>query len=179
LPIEVYIARHATPDWTRTDIRYDVAPGPPLTPQGEAESYELGTFLVERRISRLYTSPLVRACRTAELAAEVLMVSHVVDQAIAEWSDDDTSETVASRLMPFWRRVCLESEREGPVCLVTHGGPLGLLLHTLGLPKEILASYRGRFDRNPAPPAGVWSAVQSATGSPWELELVFAPKGAK
>ena len=34
----VYLARHATPDWNRKDIRYDVAPGPDLVAQGEAEA---------------------------------------------------------------------------------------------------------------------------------------------
>ena len=62
----IYLARHATPDWSRTDLPYHLLPGPPLVPQGEAEAAELGRFLREAGVSRLYTSPLERARRTAE-----------------------------------------------------------------------------------------------------------------
>ena len=65
----IYLARHATPDWNRRDIRYDIAPGPDLVPQGEAEAAQLGEFLRTTGVTRIYASPLVRTRRTAEIAA--------------------------------------------------------------------------------------------------------------
>ena len=56
----LYLARHATPDWNMRDIRYDIPPGPPLVPQGEAEAAQLGEFLRQAGVVQIYVSPLVR-----------------------------------------------------------------------------------------------------------------------
>ena len=68
----VYLIRHATPDWSRTDIRYDIPPGPPLTSQGEAEAQQLGEFLQTIPVKHIYASPLERTSRTAQIAAAAL-----------------------------------------------------------------------------------------------------------
>lgn len=176
MPIEIYVARHATPDWSRQDLRYDVLPGPPLTSAGESEARLLGEFLREKSVNRIYASPFERAHRTAELAAEVMGTSMVVDEAIREWAQGETPDTVSSRVLPFWERICLEAEREGPVCLVTHGGPMRLILHTLGMTRETMETYTVRFDaNNPAPPTGTWLATTSGSGRLWTLDMVFVP----
>ena len=72
MAVEIYIARHATPDWHRTDIPYDIAPGPPLTPQGEREAIALGEFLHSRSVQKIYASPLERAHQTGLLAAQIM-----------------------------------------------------------------------------------------------------------
>ncbi|MBX9627651.1 MAG: histidine phosphatase family protein [Gemmataceae bacterium] len=63
----VYLARHGETEWSksgqhtgRTDI--------PLTPQGEADAKKIGTRLAGITFARVFTSPLGRARRTAELA---------------------------------------------------------------------------------------------------------------
>ncbi len=61
----VFLARHGTPDWNMTSIRYDIPPGPPLVPQGEEEAAKLGKFLKSQNVQLVYASPLVRARRTA------------------------------------------------------------------------------------------------------------------
>lgn len=175
----IYVARHATPDWSRTDIPYDRPPGPPLTPTGEREALALGAYLRTCGISHVYTSPLERARRTAELAAEVIGIQPQVEDAIAEWRKDETRELVAARVKDFWERIVVESVTSGPICLVTHGGPMGLILSHLGLSSEQLRPFTSRFDhRNPAPPAGLWRALQDTTGHQWELNLVFTPNQA-
>lgn len=177
MPVKIYLARHASPDWQRTDIRYDIAPGPPLTARGEAEARELGAFLRSRSVRKLYASPLERAHRTASLAGEILGICPTMEDAIAEWRRDETTAMVTERLLPFWERICLESNEEGPLCLVTHGGPLGLLLRRLGMSADELKGHAERFDNNnPAPPAGLWLAVSRDVTSPWELEMVFSPR---
>ena len=64
---EVWIARHGETPWTistrhtgRTDL--------PLTAGGEAEALRLRARLAGRTFARVWTSPLVRARRTCELA---------------------------------------------------------------------------------------------------------------
>lgn len=63
----VYLARHGETEWSlagrhtgRTDI--------PLTATGEADARKIGTRLASISFSRVFTSPLQRARRTAELA---------------------------------------------------------------------------------------------------------------
>lgn len=177
MAVEIYIARHASPDWSRDDIPYDIPPGPPLTPQGEREAKALGEFLRTRSISKVYASPLERAHRTALLAAQVIDQVVTVAEAIAEWRDDETPELVSARVTPFWQALSGESEICGPICVVTHGGPLGLLLHQMGLPAVQRKKYMARYDNVIAPPAGTWLASRSSVNDNWELELVFTPGG--
>lgn len=172
----IYIARHASPDWSRTDIAYDRPPGPPLTSAGEKEALALGAYLRSCGISVLYASPLERAWRTAELASKVVGIDAQVEEAIAEWRKDETRDIVAVRVLSFWERIVVDSKATGPICLVTHGGPMRLILSHLGLTSEQLSPFTSRFDHhNPAPPAGLWRAVQDATEDRWELNLAFTP----
>lgn len=172
----LYLARHATPDWSRTDLPYHLPPGPPLVPQGEDEAAELGRFLRAAGVTRLYASPLERARRTAEIAASVAELPFQVEAAIAEWRPEEKTEHIRVRFWPVWERVIAQSLQSGPIALVTHGGPIGFFLDELGLPKDTLAYYKRTFDRNnPAPPAGVWKAARPASGEPWDVSLAFVP----
>jgi hypothetical protein len=87
---------------------------------------------------------------------------------------------VRARLWPVWvhaGELCLDA---GPVALVTHGGPIGLLLTELGLDAKQLAHYQATYDRrNPVPPAGAWRAVRTSPDAPWALELAFTPEAHK
>lgn len=175
MTIHIYMARHASPDWNRKDIRYDIPPGPDLTAQGESEATALGQFLSTRSIQKVYASPLERAHQTAIIAGTVLGVSPTIDHAIAEWTRDETAELVAERIVPFWNRISAESAQQGPVLFVTHGGPLGYLLYHLGMPRNELSRYRERYADQAAPPAGLWSASSETAAGPWHLDLVFMP----
>lgn len=177
MAVEIYIARHASPDWERTDIPYDIAPGPPLTPQGEREAIALGEFLYSKSIRKIYTSPLERAHRTGLLAAQIMDLEVTMSESIAEWRDDETPELVWARVAPFWQELCEESELCGPVCIVTHGGPTGLLLHQMGMPKDQRESFEARFNKVVAPPAGAWLASRQNANVDWELKLMFTPGG--
>jgi probable phosphoglycerate mutase len=63
----LYLVRHGDTDWTdthqrtgRTDL--------PLNERGEARAKVLGNFLRRLQFSQVFTSPLIRALRTCELA---------------------------------------------------------------------------------------------------------------
>ena len=177
MTVKIYLARHATPDWSRTDIRYDIPPGPPLTAQGEAEAAQLGEFLRQAGVKRMYASPLERTRRTAEIAGGLAGVTPITEETIAEWRRGESEAEVSARLNGLWEKLCRESESVGPIALVTHGGPIKAILQNLGMPRTTADEYCRKFDRgNPLPPAGVWLATSSSLETPWQLELVFTPQ---
>ena len=76
----VYLARHGETEWSksgqhtgRTDL--------PLTATGEADGHRLKARLAGLTFEHLFTSPLSRARRTAELAG----FTPVVDPDLLEW----------------------------------------------------------------------------------------------
>jgi len=102
LPL-VYLARHGDTAWTltgqhtgRTDL--------PLIEQGESQARELGADLAGLRIDRIFSSPLRRARRTAELAMPHAAIE--LDDDLMEWDYGDyegkrTVDIKAER--PGWR----------------------------------------------------------------------------
>jgi probable phosphoglycerate mutase len=80
----IYLARHGETEWSksgqhtgRTDL--------PLTAAGEESARKLGERLKGLTFDHLFTSPLTRAKRTAELAG----YSPVVDHDLLEWNYGD------------------------------------------------------------------------------------------
>lgn len=177
MPAVVYLARHATPDWARTDIPYDVPPGPPLTAQGEQEAVKLGDYLRTTQVTRLIASPLERAFRTAQLAGQQAALAPEVDHAVAEWRRGEPEAEVLARLVPRITAAFDASHAAGPVAFVTHGGPIRILLQHFGLSQAEIDFYRRQFDRdNPLPPSGVWRIVRAADGTFGVPELVHTPQ---
>lgn len=172
----IFLVRHATPDWSRTDLRYDIPPGPPLTPAGEAEATQLGAFLQSAGVTQLYASPLERTMRTAALAADIAGASWRVVPEIAEWRNGETEQDVLSRIRPIVD-TAFEAGPAAPLAIITHGGPVRLLLQDLGLDQAEMDFYRRQFDsENPLPPAGAWRITREPNGQMKKPELVFAPQ---
>src|SRR5574337_1070124 len=94
----VYLIRHATPDWNRTDLPYAVLPGPPLTPQGVDEAMQLGYFLREAGVSQILTSPFERAVHTARIAAGVVGVLMEQEEGLTEWRPDEKADAIRARV---------------------------------------------------------------------------------
>ena len=174
----LYLVRHATPDWSRTDLRYDIPPGPPLTAQGEQEAVALGDFLRRAQVTRLYASPLDRTLRTAALAAQALdHLLPITDESLAEWRQGESDQQVLARIRPRVDAALDESTQTGAVALVTHGGPIRLILADWGLDRAEIDYYRRLFDRdNPVPPAGVWRLARDRDGRLLKPELVHTPQ---
>jgi probable phosphoglycerate mutase len=174
---KVFLARHATPDWTRTDLRYDVPPGPPLTPAGEAEAARLGEYLRGEGVVRIAYSPMERARRTALIAADVAVVPAYEELGFGEWRRDEPESAVLERVRPVFEALVAASRQEGPVAVVSHGGPIFFLLRSLQVAQAELDHYRNQFDhRNPLPPAGAWSVTRDALDAAWHVRLAFAPR---
>jgi 2,3-bisphosphoglycerate-dependent phosphoglycerate mutase len=174
----VYLARHATPERARPDLPYHIPPGPMLTERGLQEAAELGSFLREAGVMRLFASPLERAWRTASIAGEIIQAPLELDLDLAEWRPDEVEKTVAERAWrAFGRSAQLSAQLAAPVTLVTHGGPVLLLLKALGMPEPTVQRYRIFDSRNPIPMAGAWR-VERSQGT-LQIQLVFGPTGVK
>jgi len=175
-PQIIYLIRHASPDWKRTDIPYDVPPGPPLTEKGRQEAEALGQFIKQAGVRKLYYSPLERSAHTAQIAAALAQVPAEEQPGLAEWRNGESEAEIQARFWPLLEGFLQESAQSGPLGLVTHGGPIAHLLKQLGMEAGRLEKMRRAFDRsNPLPPAGVWAARRESEDDGWSLELVFAP----
>jgi len=168
----IYLARHATPDWTRKDIPYHLPPGPPLTEQGLVEAQALGAFLHQAEIQYIYASPLERCQKTAQIVGEICQAPVETVQGLIELQPGEETDTVRARVVPVFDKAGLYSQEAGPVALITHGGPVDVLLSTLGIEVGPLRIFD---HRNVVPPAGAWLATRQEQDRPWELSLVFKP----
>lgn len=176
--MKIFLLRHATPDWSRKDIPYDILPGPALLAKGEAEAQALGEFMKLEGLKKLYYSPFERAARTAKIVAAVNGIPCIEEKRLAEWRGvDETEAQVRARMSSLFERAAQESMELGPIGLVSHGGPIALLLLELGFPHDELAPYRKMFDTtNPLPPAGVWKIKKvNNDEDDWDFQLVFTP----
>ena len=158
----------------RADIPYDTPPGPALTAEGEVQARLLGEYLLPLQIARLYSSHFLRAQQTAAIAADQVGLRVRIETGIGEWHASERARDVVARVERVLERIRQESESEGPVCLVSHGGPIGVMLRKLGMDREQVDVYRSTFGGStPSPHAGVWRIT--ANGDRCEYALVFQP----
>jgi broad specificity phosphatase PhoE len=176
--MKVFLIRHASPDWQRRDIPYDIHPGPTLTPKGEKEAEALAEFLKSEGLVKLYYSPFARAAGTARIVAARNGIPAVEDPGLTEWRmADEVESRVRLRMVSSFQQAARESQDGSPTGLVSHGGPIALLLQELGIQQDKLAKYRTLFDTtNPLPPAGVWEVEKGAGEEGWKFEMVFRPE---
>ena len=95
----------------RRDIRYDVAPGPDLVPQGEAEAARLGEFLRDAGVTRIVASLLVRTHRTAEIAGAIAGARATVDEAVREYAREENDDIVFARFFPLLETIFSDAGR--------------------------------------------------------------------
>jgi hypothetical protein len=98
-------------------------------------------------------------------------VASIESPGLIEIQPGEKPEDVLKRLWPVWEAAITESKS---AALVTHGGPVAILLEKFGMSQETLSYYKRTFDRNnPLPPAGAWQ-VAPLDGA-WTLNLAFIP----
>ncbi len=174
----LYLTRHAQPDRTRLDLPYHLLPGPPLTERGLQEAAELGDFLRRAGVRTILTSPLERCQHTARIAAEIAGASLQTDPALAEWQPTEKAEDVRRRIWPVFERAAQASSVEAPLAIVSHGGPIGVLLEALGIERSTLLKNYCYDYGNPLPTAGAWRVERDGAESAWKLDLAFVPLSA-
>ena len=174
---KIYLVRHASPDWERRDIPYDIHPGPPLSLKGRQEAEAVADFLKEQGVVKLYYSPFERSTTTAQIIAARNQIPAAEETRLAEWREvAEKKESVTERMWSVFDQMVNESAIVGPVALVSHGGPITFLLLALGMTEKTLSVLKEKFDGfNPLPPAGVWSAEWNTDANAWNLDLMFTP----
>lgn len=80
-PPTIYLARHGETEWARNG-RHTGRTDIPLTAKGEADAAKLGTRLTGLSFSKVFSSPLLRAKRTAELAG----FTPAIEPDLLEWN---------------------------------------------------------------------------------------------
>ena len=178
VPMKIFLIRHATPNWNRKDIPYDIFPGPLLTPKGEKEAEALAAFLKSEGVGKLYHSPFARAANTAQIISAINRIPCVEESRLAEWRmQEETENQVRRRMKAIFDQSLAEVAGWGSIGLVSHGGPIGALLLELGIDPNELAVCRTRFDTtNPLPPAAAWQVERKdGKNSSWNFSLKFIP----
>ena len=169
---ELYLIRHAQPDRS-SGIRYDVEPGPPLTPLGQEEARQAAYWLDDRGLEYIYSSPFLRTTATADTIVEQLALPISYVQALAEFGPGESEATVRTRVATFLSE--LDQSPLRSIALVSHGFCIKMLLfHTTHDTNDLKAHV---YDfGNCAPTAGIWHGQRTPEG--WQWQLAFRPNHA-
>ncbi len=166
----LYLARHATPDRSRSDVSYNLPPGPDLTEAGKEQAAALGAFFLSAGVKHILSSPFTRALSTARIAGEVSGAFIEVNPDLKEWGLDELEKSVAERMRCAFNVASGISADTGPVALISHGSPVMSLLKDLGMDSSSLEKHRIYDGRNPLPMAGAWEVRRSI------LRLAYLPE---
>jgi broad specificity phosphatase PhoE len=167
----VYLIRHAMPQQPYNG-RYDLPPGPALSDHGRQQADQLGQFLQDKAIDRIYHSPLLRTIETAAIVAQYVGRPSQQADDLAEWRQGENGAAVRQRIVAFWESAVMENGA-GATAVITHGGLVDQLL--LHLSDDQIDLSQHRYWGGPSiPPAGVWLAEQMDNGR-WRLALIFNP----
>ena len=99
----IYLVRHGETAWTQT-AQHTGRTDLPLNEQGERQAREVGARLTALRIDLTLSSPLLRACRTAELSMPNSRVE--ADDDLMEWDyglNEGRSTVDIEAERPGWR----------------------------------------------------------------------------
>jgi broad specificity phosphatase PhoE len=156
----VWLARHGEAH-NPAELLYGRMPRVRLTPEGRRQARALADFLASRPLAAIYSSPMLRARRTAEAVlatrADVPRIRidsdlqevrtgwqgeplHALEQINYDFyahprSHDDESLQMIHDRMQRWRHRVLRRHAGGEVLGVSHGDPVLILAGTLsGLP---------------------------------------------
>jgi broad specificity phosphatase PhoE len=102
LPV-VYLARHGNTAWTATGQHTGLT-DLPLTPNGECNAGRLGERLKGMTFAKVFTSPLQRASRTAELAGFGAVAE--TDPDLVEWDYGQYEGLTSAQILaqrPDWQ----------------------------------------------------------------------------
>jgi len=98
---DVWLVRHGATEWSRSG-RHTSTTDLPLLPEGEAAARSLAPRLAEQAFALVFTSPRLRARRTAELAG---FPDAEVDEDLVEWDYGDYEGVTTDEIresVPGW-----------------------------------------------------------------------------
>ena len=118
--------RHGQSTWNVIDRMQGQAAHPPLTELGREQAGQVAENLANRGVTRVLSSPAVRARETADIIADRLGLVATVEPLLLELGLDEPIEEVLTRIQHF-----LALELPGNVVAVSHGDPIGLAVGML------------------------------------------------
>jgi broad specificity phosphatase PhoE len=182
----IWLARHGEVH-NPSNLLYGRLPRMGLSPEGRRQAQALSTFLAERPLAAIYSSPMLRARRTAEviLASHPALVRLHIDSDLNEirtaWQGEplaaleainwdfyshprepgDESLAMIQARMLRWLKRMLRRHAGAEVVAVSHGDPILILAGTLqGLPLD----PEGIFPRPYIEPASLYQLRFDAQG---------------
>ena len=193
------LVRHGESTWN-ADGRWQGWADPPLSDVGEQQARDAAERLVDTGLTRVASSDLQRARRTAELIAEKLALGEVlvmpdlrerdvgafsgltraeIDVRFPGWDHlhlapgAEPSAAFAARVRRGLDQVATAAGEDDVVLVVTHGGSIRMMERELGIePPPRTPNLSGRWFELPAGGAGL---VAGDPVVPLDPDLVTAP----
>lgn len=173
--MKIHLIRHGETDWNKLrkfQGRADV----PLNAQGELQAKWVAERYLGSNIDAIYTSPLIRAYKTANEISKTTGIKMNIISALSEidvgdwqgktWEEAQNLPSSGESVDAFFARAAsainevIESGK-AEVVVVTHGGTLRMILtYLLGLSIE---------DREHFKPSNVGVYIVEKTGGSWKL----------
>ena len=100
MTMEVFIIRHAQPEWVKNGLN---VVNPPLTELGHQQAKALAESLRNEHFDEIFVSPLLRAKQTAEPVLEVLSREMVIADWLEEIRDPMWHGTPEERAQEAWK----------------------------------------------------------------------------
>jgi glucosyl-3-phosphoglycerate phosphatase len=120
----------------------------PLNPTGQAQARRAAEYLRGHSVERIFASDMQRAWQTAQAAAEIVSAPVIPEPRLRErWFGDlvgtssmnldwrnepPNGESLRDFVARTQEGICAALETEAPTLLVAHGGPLYVLVFSLG-----------------------------------------------
>ncbi|MCJ7437855.1 MAG: histidine phosphatase family protein, partial [Acidimicrobiia bacterium] len=164
------LVRHGQSTWN-AEQRWQGQADPPLSSLGERQASAAGAAVQHLALTRIVTSDLVRARRTAELLAPpgtavtadpALRERHAgdwtgltraeIDERYPGWIDDHRSppgfegdEPLLERLLPVVEALLTDRDVPAATLAVTHGGVIRTIERHFGAPSTPVPNLGGRW----------------------------------
>ena len=110
--IRIYVLRHGETEWNRLG-RLQGTLNSPLTPKGETQAKKMAEILRRetegKPIPRVVSSPLGRACQTAEIVSNVLKIPFSLDARLAEVNMGDWNGHIYKEIKLRWPEAFLDA----------------------------------------------------------------------
>jgi broad specificity phosphatase PhoE len=101
----------------------------PLTGRGREQAQMLAASLADAHLTRLYTSPLLRALETSRIVAEAQRLTPRLVEALRDIGSDESFEDAQTRFIPLIDLMIERyAETDNAFLLIGHGGLFRALL---------------------------------------------------
>jgi broad specificity phosphatase PhoE len=175
-----WFLRHGETDWNKQILAQGQVEIP-LNQTGLEQARQAAQTLRGRGIERIYTSPLSRAQRTAQIVAEALGVPVAIEPELIEaafgeqegqpmaewfqgWVDERATPVRGESFADLRQRVvravnrCVSAD-DAPVLLVAHGGFMRALRAEMGLERNVRTPNAAPLQCCPPEQDGVWTLL--------------------